>query len=95
VKWIADRLRHNWGGAAAWTLDPGEHPAEAAVLRLDASRAATLLGWRPVLPLAEALDWITEWYRGWADGADARSLTVQQIERYQQRLAPERGGPPD
>jgi len=84
VSWIADYLVDAWGGNAAWSRDTNAHPAEAAVLRLDISKAAAGLGWRPQLPLAGALDWIVEWYRAWTTGsADLGALTRSQIERYQ------------
>ena len=86
VSWIADQLQKHWGGSAAWAQDSSAHPAEAAVLRLDASKAATSLGWRPALPLTEALQWVVEWYRECAGGNDARRLTTTQIERYEQLL---------
>ncbi len=87
VSWIADRLSERWGGAASWSLDPHAHPPELATLRLDASKADAGLGWRPALPLSRALDWIAEWYRGWAEHADARALTLTQIADYEQLLA--------
>lgn len=83
VSWIADRLCQSWGGTASWEQDPATHPAETAVLKLEAQRAARCLGWRPVLPLDEALEWIVEWYRGWAAGADVGRLTRKQIDRYE------------
>jgi CDP-glucose 4,6-dehydratase len=93
VSWIADRLQQSWGGSARWTRDAGAHPAEAAVLRLDASKAAASLGWRPAIGLDVTLDWIVQWYRGWAAGEDARSLTQGQISRYEQLLATGPVGP--
>jgi CDP-glucose 4,6-dehydratase len=87
VSWIADRLVRAWGGAASWARDPEAHPPEAAVLRLDASKAAGQLGWRPVLSLEQALDWCVEWYRGWDRGDDLAWLTRSQIEQYAQLLA--------
>lgn len=86
VSWIADRLQQSWGGSARWSRDAGAHPAEAAELRLDASKAAASLGWRPAIGLDMTLDWIVQWYRGWAAGEDARSLTQGQISRYEQLL---------
>jgi CDP-glucose 4,6-dehydratase len=83
VSWIADRLQASWGEGAQWVRDPSGHPAEAAVLRLDASRAARGLGWRPVVRLGTTLDWIVEWYRAQQSGADARALTLEQIARYE------------
>jgi CDP-glucose 4,6-dehydratase len=86
VGWIADYLAGAWGGAAAWTRDETAHPAEAAVLRLDAAKAAADLAWRPAQPLGETLDGIVDWYRRWADGDDPRRLTVEQIAAYEQSL---------
>jgi CDP-glucose 4,6-dehydratase len=83
VSWIANELVRLWGNEANWTLDSGAHPHEAHALRLDATKAATELGWRPVLPLREALKWISEWYRAYREGADIRLLTTNQIERYE------------
>ncbi len=83
VAWIADRLKAGWGGDAEWTVDDGAHPDEAPVLRLDASKSARQLGWEPALGLAQALDWIVEWYRGRLEGEPLRDLTMTQIERYE------------
>ena len=93
VSWIADRLQQQWGGAAQWIRDQGAHPAEAAVLRLDASKAASVLGWSPAIGLDRTLDWIVEWYRAWSAGEDARRLTVDQISRYEQMLTTGPVGP--
>jgi CDP-glucose 4,6-dehydratase len=83
VSWIADRLARIWGGTATWTSDSKAHLPEAAVLRLDASKAAECLGWRPALSLELALDWTAEWYRGWQRGEDLGQLTRSQIARYE------------
>jgi CDP-glucose 4,6-dehydratase len=83
VSWLADNLARAWGYGASWTHDGGTYPHEAHVLRLDTAKARTGLGWRPYLPLGEALDWITEWYRAFQSGDDLQSLTSRQIERYE------------
>src|SRR5664280_393355 len=44
VRWIADRLAGAWGDGAAWRTEAGENPPEAVSLKLDSSRARTLLG---------------------------------------------------
>jgi CDP-glucose 4,6-dehydratase len=84
VSWIADRLTTAWGGTAAWVVDPGAHPAEAAVLKLDATKAANGLHWHPVLTLERALDWIVDWYRAWHRGEDLGQLTRAQIAAYEE-----------
>lgn len=87
VSWIADRLAESWGSGASWVQDGTTHPAESAVLRLDASRAAACLGWRPALTLEQALEWTLEWYRAVHAGSDPRRLTAEQIARYEERAA--------
>jgi CDP-glucose 4,6-dehydratase len=84
VSWIADRMVQLWDTPAAWAVDRTGHPAEAPELRLDASKAAACLGWRPALPLEQALEWIVEWYRGWTRRAKLDELTRTQIGRYHQ-----------
>lgn len=83
VSWIADRFTRLLGPPAAWAPDTRGHPAETSRLTLNASKAAAHLGWRPALPLQDALDWIVEWYQGYRGGADLGALTRSQIERYQ------------
>lgn len=88
VSWIVERLRAAWGGDAALAVGwQGAVPHEAGLLRLDISKARAMLGWSPSLPLAEALDWIVDWHRSVAAGADPRTVTLAQIDRYIARAA--------
>jgi len=86
VSWIADKLANLWGSGATWKSDQTMHPHEAHFLKLDASKAADCLNWRPVIPLDAALEWIVEWWRGFQTGADLRRLTINQIEKYEALL---------
>lgn len=86
VSWIVERLAALWGEGARWELDSAQHPYEAGVLKLDCSKAKSLLSWFPVLGLPVALEWIIEWYRGYLNHLDMRLLTEEQIGRYE-RLA--------
>ena len=81
VRWIADTLAARWRDGAQWQQDGSTHPHEATTLKLDSTRARTLLHWTPRLSLDESLDWIVEWHRA----ADSRAITLQQIERYEAR----------
>jgi CDP-glucose 4,6-dehydratase len=85
VSWIADELVRLWGKAARWSHDGTPHPREATFLKLDASKANAYLDVRPMLPLAEALEWIVDWYRAFGAEADLRQLTQAQIARYEAR----------
>ncbi len=58
-----------------WRADPPvDAPHEATLLTLDSSLAADRLGWRPALDLDRALALTVDWYKRWADGADADAL---------------------
>ena len=86
VSWIVDRIRTAWGGdAAAPARWNGAIPHEAGLLRLDTTKARSLLGWRPALPLGEALGWIVDWHKRTGNGADARAVTLEQITAYCER----------
>ncbi len=84
VGWVLQRLADHWGPGLTWQHQGGEQPHEAHTLRLDASKAHTLLGWRPRLALDDALAWVAEWYRQQTAGDDARQLCAAQIDRYQE-----------
>jgi CDP-glucose 4,6-dehydratase len=82
VSWLVERLASLWGADPAWQSQAGEHPYESTFLKLDASKARARLGWRPRLPLPQALEWVVEWYKAYGDGEDMRALTEAQIDRY-------------
>ena len=59
---------------------------EATYLRLDAGKARRRLGWRPVVGLDTALEWIVDWHRREAAGEDARDLCAERLAAYEKRL---------
>lgn len=86
VEWIVRQLAGQWGGSARWEVDGREHPHEASCLRLDISKAAHRLNWRPVLSLPQALSLVIDWARHWQQGGDLRAMTLAQIASYQSEL---------
>ena len=85
VSVVATAAAEAWGDGAAWETPSGAQPHEARTLRLDSSKARTRLGWRPHLDLTEAIGATVSWYRSFARGEDARSLTLAQIRDYESR----------
>lgn len=89
VSWIVDQMRAAWGRAGGQAAEAvpfvGSVPHEAGLLRLDCSKARAHLGWRPALPLGDALDWIVDWQRQVGAGDDARATTLRQIADYRTR----------
>ncbi|MDO8307665.1 MAG: CDP-glucose 4,6-dehydratase [Actinomycetota bacterium] len=80
---VADSAASMWGDGAAWIHVPGDHPHEAELLALDASKLRRELGWRERLPFAEGLSWTVDWALGRREGHSARSLCEEQIERFE------------
>ena len=89
---VAEELLRALGGdrRAAVAYAAGAPRHEVAVLRLSAARARERLGWRPLLPLPEAIAWTAEGYgrllrhSGGSAGGDTRWLD-EQIGRYETR----------
>jgi len=85
VSWLTDQLARRWGAGASRDVSADEHPHEATLLKLDSGLAKNELCWQSVLGLGEALDWIMEWYRGYYNGSDIREITINQIQRFQEK----------
>jgi CDP-glucose 4,6-dehydratase len=57
-----------------------ENPHEANYLRLDCTKARSLLKWRPNYTLEQALTMTAEWYKIYQANGDLHALTLQQID---------------
>jgi CDP-glucose 4,6-dehydratase len=80
---LATTLAARWGNGAAWRAEPGGHPPERRVLRLDSSAAAAAIGWRTRVDLESALERTVTWYRAFEQGRHVRELMSDEIERYE------------
>jgi CDP-glucose 4,6-dehydratase len=83
VHMIADALVAAWGDGAAWSRDGQAGVHEAHLLKLDSSKARSLLAWRPRLGVEDAISWIVAWHRASVQGADMHDFTRRQIEQFQ------------
>jgi len=63
------------------TAEEGRH--EAQLLMLDSSKASQLLGWETVLTLEQTIGMTVEWYQGYLDQGEMRSISQQQISNYE------------
>jgi CDP-glucose 4,6-dehydratase len=86
VSELVQAFTSRWGGRPGWRLDTGEHPHEAQFLTLDATRAHTLLGWRPLLSFDEAVAWTADWHRALWNNEDIGTVTRRQIDLFSKRL---------
>jgi len=81
---IADLAIRLWGSGSWQAAMPREEaPHEARYLRLDAGKARQILGWRPRLNVAQALELTVAWYREAAKAdADMFAFSGRQIALY-------------
>jgi len=88
---LAEKARRAWGeGASELLLGNSKGPKEANILRLDSTKAQTLLGWSPLLTIDEAVRMTVGWYRTYAEGReDMRAFSERQIETYSKMLRDE------
>lgn len=66
---LAELLGRLWPRGGRHTIQASPLPHEAGLLRLDASRAKQLLGWKPRWHLKEALRQTVEWHQAWLGGS--------------------------
>lgn len=59
---------------------------EAKLLRLDCTKARSVLGWVPAMTFEDCIKFTAEWYAGWAAGAPAHTLCETQINDYTELL---------
>lgn len=91
VATLTAMLERAWGHRGPKFLfdDSGDSPPEAQVLRLDSTKARTMLGWRPRLTLEDAVALTVEWYSAALDGTcKLRALSERQIDRYVRGVRP-------
>jgi CDP-glucose 4,6-dehydratase len=83
VEDVLGLLSRSLPGGLAWHHErPSSNLHEAGLLKLDCSKAHSMLGWRPRWNLEMAIDQTTDWYTRVAQGEDARTVTSQQINSY-------------
>jgi CDP-glucose 4,6-dehydratase len=87
VQWIVERLTQMWGEGARWELDNQTNSIhEAHYLKLDCSKARSVLGWKPIWGLEQALSGIAEWHKLSLQGRNMYAKTLAQVREYQKVL---------
>lgn len=82
VLWIVQEMCRQWPDPAAYEISNAEQPYEAHSLKLDSSKAKTLLSWRPKWSIEQAIDKILEWTVAYQENADVRQVCLNQIAEY-------------
>jgi CDP-glucose 4,6-dehydratase len=82
VEWIVNHLCKQIAGAN-WQLDEHPQPHEANTLKLDSTKAKTLLKWSPRWSLSNALNKTIEWHTAWKAGDNMAEISLNQIHEYE------------
>jgi CDP-glucose 4,6-dehydratase len=93
VEELVKLITKHWG-SGAYTIDTSNHPHEAGLLKLDASKARALLDWKPIYDLYEAVEKTINWYKNFYNGMRKEELyefTVGEIGEYVNRMGDEYG----
>jgi CDP-glucose 4,6-dehydratase len=81
VEWILDNLVNLWG-ESSWQLDKNPQPHEARFLKLDCSKAKTMLKWEPKWGILEVLGKIMNWNTHFYASGDMKAYCLNEIESY-------------
>lgn len=82
VRELVQQLTTLWGDGATWRLDGQDHPHEAQYLKLDCSKARSILKWQPKWNIEQALQKIVNWHKLHLSGESARQVCLNQIAEY-------------
>ncbi len=84
VEDVARPACHMWGRPDLLRIleDPNQ-PHEAALLKLDSTKARDYLGWRPRWSFEETMSRTVDWYRCFAAGEDMQTFSLAEIEAYE------------
>ena len=83
VEDVVRALLKRMGADSSLDIQPGDHPHEAGLLKLDCALAHAELGWKPVWDLERALDQTAEWVAAFVRDPDSmQAVCLAQIERY-------------
>jgi len=82
VEWVTKTICDIWGDGASYRIDNEIKLHEATYLKLDCSKAKTLLGWYPRWNIETAIKSIVDWNKAFLKNADMRQVSIGQIEKY-------------
>jgi CDP-glucose 4,6-dehydratase len=79
--YLAELFCTNWGYRAEWTVQGDNGPHEANFLKLDCSRAKTVLEWKPTWHIKTAIEKVVEFVKA-ADKKEQRACIERQIGEF-------------
>jgi CDP-glucose 4,6-dehydratase len=88
VEEITKKILMEWG-VGDYTIEPSVAKVhEATLLKLDCSKAHSLLGWKAIYDVDEAIKKTVAWYKQYYNHSNQSmyEFTIEQIEEYEKAL---------
>lgn len=82
VEWIVRKFCEGWNNAPGYIIEKNPQPHETNCLKLDCSKAMTVLGWMPKWDVETALYKVIQWTKHYQEGRDVKNICYHQIEEY-------------
>jgi len=81
VNSILKEMTKKWPNSG-WELDVNSNPHEESFLKLDITKAKSMLNWKPVWELKYTLEKIVIWHKAWLDKKDMQAVCLREIKEY-------------
>jgi CDP-glucose 4,6-dehydratase len=82
VEWIILKICEFWDTEVVYEIENIPQPHEANYLKLDCTKAKTLLGWSPIWNVETTLKILVDWYKAYQKKYNMRQVCLSQIEQY-------------
>ncbi|MGB4811063.1 MAG: CDP-glucose 4,6-dehydratase [Methylophilaceae bacterium] len=83
VDWIVNALVRHWGDSASYMVDETKaNLHEAHYLKLDCSKAHSLLQWQPHWNIAQTIEKISAWHKAQLAGENMQTYSKLEIQTY-------------
>ena len=80
---LVEILAEKWKQKAKWKISTKKHPHEASLLKLDCSKAKTLLDWKSCWDIEKTVEKTVDWYKCYYEkSGDIAEFTAKQIAEY-------------
>ena len=79
---LTDLFCKAWGNGIRWKSKDDNGPHEANFLKLDNTKAKTILNWQPHWKIKDAVEKVVEWEKSLQNGCSADEITDKQIKDY-------------
>lgn len=82
VEWIVNKIYELWGSGIKYIVENSFQPHETNYLKLDCSKASTLLNWYPTWSIEKTISVIVDWTKAYLNNENIRKVCLNQIHDF-------------